>query len=340
MTAPRLLVAASPHLKAPLSTARIMWTVTASLLPVVAAAAWWFGVSALVLVAATVLGAAAAERTFVGPGRLRDGSAVLTGVLLALSLPPGLPAWMAFVGGAVAIALGKAVFGGLGQNVFNPALLGRAFLQAAFPVAITTWARHRQGFFSLAGDTFALPFTVPHPLDGTTAATPLGAFKFEGHATGFLDLLVGDTGGSLGETCDLAVLLGGALLVALRILSWRVPVAVWAAVAALSALLHAVLPADAAWHCPDAASMLVSGGLSLGAVYMATDPVTSPITRTGSWVFGAGVGVLVVLIRVFGGLAEGVMYAILIMNALVPFIDRATQPRVFGTRAAPQEAKP
>jgi electron transport complex protein RnfD len=337
---PRLVVAASPHLRAPLSSARIMWTVSASLLPVVAAAAWWFGVSAFLVIAAAVAGAAAAERTFSGPGRLRDGSAVLTGLLLALSLPPGLPAWMAFVGGAVGIALGKAVFGGLGQNVFNPALLGRAFLQAAFPVAITTWARHHQGFFVLAGDTLALPFTVPHPVDGTTAATPLGAFKFEGRSTGFWDLLVGDTGGSLGETCDLAILLGGLVLASLRLLAWRVPVAVFASVAALAALLHAALPAGGPYHCPDALTMLASGGLTLGAVYMATDPVTSPITQRGAYVFGAGVGALVVLIRVFGGLAEGVMYAILIMNALVPFIDRYTQPRVFGTGRPRREAAP
>jgi electron transport complex protein RnfD len=317
-----------------------MWTVSASLLPVVGAAAYWFGVSAFIVLAAAVAGAAAAERVFSGPGRLRDGSAVLTGLLLGLTLPPGLPAWMAFVGGAVGIALGKAVFGGLGQNVFNPALLGRAFLQAAFPVAITTWARHHQGFLVLAGDTFAFPFTVPRPVDGTTAATPLGAFKFEGLSTGFLDQLVGNTGGSLGETCDLAILLGGAVLVALRLLAWRVPVAVFASVAALSALLHALLPAAGPYHCPDALAMLTSGGLTLGAVYMATDPVTSPITTRGAWVFGAGVGALVVVIRVFGGLAEGVMYAILIMNALVPFIDRYTQPRVFGTGTPTKEAQP
>lgn len=331
MREPRLLVSASPHLVAPLSTARIMWTVCASLLPVVGAAAWWFGISALLVLAAAVGGACAAERVFGRKGTLRDGSAVLTGLLLGLSLPPGFPMWMAFVGGAVGIALGKMVFGGLGQNVFNPALLGRAFLQAAFPVVITTWARHHQGFLVLAGDTLALPFMTPQPLDGTTSATPLGLLKFEGKGTGLLDLFIGRTGGSLGETCDLAILAGGAWLAALGLLAWRVPVAIFASVAALSTLLHAVLPSDGAYRCGDALTMLGSGGLTLGAVYMATDPVTSPITKRGAWIFGAGIGGLVVLIRVFGGLPEGVMYAILIMNALVPLIDRATQPRVFGT---------
>lgn len=332
MSEPRLLVSASPHLRAPLSTSRIMWTVCGSLLPVVGAAAFWFGISAFLVLGAAVGGACAAERVFGRRGTLRDGSAVLTGLLLGLSLPPGFPMWMAFVGGVVGIGLGKMVFGGLGQNVFNPALLGRAFLQASFPVVITTWARHHQGFFVLAGDTLALPFMAPHPLDGTTSATPLGLLKFEGRSTGLLDLFVGRTGGSLGETCDLAILAGGAWLAALRLLAWRVPVAIFASVAALSTLLYAVLPADGAYHCGDALTMLGSGGLTLGAVYMATDPVTSPITSRGAWIFGAGIGALVVLIRVFGGLPEGVMYAILILNALVPLIDRATQPRVFGTQ--------
>jgi len=331
MSEPRLLVTASPHLSAPLSTSRVMWTVSASLLPVLCAAAWWFGISALLVLVAAVGGACTAERVFGRKGTLSDGSAVLTGLLLGLSLPPGFPMWMAFVGGAVGIGLGKAVFGGLGQNVFNPALLGRAFLQAAFPIAITTWARHHQGFFVLAGDTLAFPFTTPHPLDGTTSATPLGAFKFEGKATGLFDLVVGGTGGSIGETCDLAILVGGAWLAVLGLLAWRVPVAIFASVAGLSALLHAALPADGAYRCAGPLTMLWSGGLTLGAVYMATDPVTSPITKKGAWVFGAGIGALVVLIRVFGGLPEGVMYSVLIMNALVPLVDRATQPRVFGT---------
>jgi electron transport complex protein RnfD len=308
-----------------------MWTVTGSLAPVVAAAAWFFGVGAFLLLAAAVAGACAAERVFGRAGTLRDGSAVLTGLLLGLTLPPGFPLWMAFVGGAFGIGLGKTVFGGLGQNVFNPALLGRAFLQAAFPVAITTWARPHQGFWTLSGDSLALPFTAPAPLDGTTAATPLGSLKFEGRSSGVLDLFLGNTGGSLGETCDAVILLAGAWLAAVRLLNWRIPVAIFATVALLSALLGAVLPADGPYRCGSPLFMLFSGGLALGAVYMATDPVTSPMTGKGALVFGAGVGALVVVIRVFGGLPEGVMYAVLVMNAFVPLIDRVTQPRPFGT---------
>ncbi len=327
MTTPRLVIAASPHLRAPDSTPRIMWSVVVSLLPVVAAAAWYFGISALLVITASVAGCVAGERAFGRPGTLRDGSAAITGLLLGLCLPAGLPLWMAALGGVVGIALGKVVFGGLGQNVFNPALIGRAFLQAAFPVPITTWPAVGGSFWMLRGDTFALPFMRAQAPDVVTAATPLGLWKFSGQETGVVDLLLGNTGGSLGETAALAILLGGAWLAWRGYLNWRVPVAVLATVALAAAILHTVNA-----RFPTPLFMLLSGGLLLGAVYMATDMVTSPVTNSGRWIFGVGIGLLVVVIRVWGGLPEGVMYAILLMNAFVPFINQATQPRVFGTR--------
>jgi len=327
---PRLELTAAPHLKAPDSTTRIMWTVAATLAPIVAASSWFFGVSALLVIAAATAGAVATERTFGKGGTLGDGSAAITGLLLGLTLPAGMPMWMAFLGGAVAIGFGKLVFGGLGQNVFNPALLGRAFLQAAFPAAITTWPRVGGRWLALRGDNFAWPFTRPGQVDFVTAATPLGVMKFEHHGTDAWSLMTGSTGGSLGETAGLLILLCGAWLAWRRYLDWRTPAAIFATVAGFAAILHAAGPA----RYPGPLFMLFSGGLMLGAVYMATDPVTSPITRAGKWIFGFGVGGLVVLIRVWGGLPEEVMYAILIMNALVPFIDRATRPRVFGTAPA------
>lgn len=326
LQAPSLVVTASPHVKAADSTPKIMWHVVLSLVPVVASATWFFGVSALLVILAAVLGAFAAERVFGRGGTLADGSAAITGLLLGLSLPSGLPLWMAALGGAFGIAFGKSVWGGLGQNVFNPALVGRAFLQAAFPVAITTWPRPGGGFWSLAGDLFAFPFTHPHA-DAVTSATPLGLLKFEAKGTALADLVSGAHGGSLGETLGLVILAGGAYLAIRGYLNWRIPLSTLATVGVFSAILHAV---DS--QKPDPAFMLFSGGLMLGAVYMATDLVTSPVTNAGRWVFGAGIGLLVVIIRVWGGLPEGVMYAILFMNALVPFISRATQPRVFGTR--------
>jgi electron transport complex protein RnfD len=345
--APRLQVAASPHVHGLADTARIMWSVVASLLPVVLGAVWLFGISALLVIAAATLGALATERAFspsAGPTGVGDGSATITGLLLGLTLPPGLPLWMAFLGGAFAIAFGKLLFGGLGQNVFNPALVGRAFLQAAFPVALTTWSLPRTAgggaadFWALRGDNLALPLMGPDPapaMDAITGATPLGLMKFEGQSTAQADLFLGGVAGSLGETSALLILAGGAWLVWKNYLNWRIPVGVLATVAALSSVLYLLDPT----RHPGAPFALFSGGLMLGAVYMATDMVTSPVTNRGAWIFAVGIGLLVVVIRAWSGLPEGVMYSILLMNAMVPFIDRATQPRVFGTRRAPRAGR-
>lgn len=331
MSRPGFFITAAPHLATADSTPKIMWHVVGSLVPVIGAAAYYFGPSAILAILAATAGALATEHLFGKPSTLRDGSAMITGLLLGLTLPAGLPLWMAFIGGAFSIGFGKLIFGGLGQNVFNPALLGRAFLQAAFPVALTTWPVRGDNWWALAGDSFALPLMSP-ATDAATGATPLGLMKFEQQGTPLGALVLGSTGGSLGETAGLVILLCGAYLAARNYLNWRIPIAIFLAVAAFSGALQLV---DAA-RFPGPMFMLFSGGLMLGAVFMATDLVTSPVTNRGCWVFGAGIGVLVVVIRIWGGLAEGVMYAILIMNALVPFINRATQPRVFGTaRAAP-----
>lgn len=328
MSEVRLELTASPHIKGPDSTPRIMWTVVVTLVPAIAAATWFFGPAALLVIVSATLGAVVTERTFGPGGSLADGSAAITGILLGLTLPAGFPLWMAFLGGVVAIGLGKLIFGGLGQNPFNPALVGRAFLQAAFPMAITTWQGPRASWLDVYPTTFAAPLTSGGVVDAVTAATPLNLMKFEHQGTEVVRLLVGSTGGSLGETSALLILLGGLVLAGRGYLNWRIPAGIFATVAALSALLWSIDPARFA----DPLFMLFSGGLALGAVYMATDMVTSPVTNRGAWVFAFGIGFLVVLIRVWGGLPEGVMYAILLMNAFVPFIDRATQPRVFGTR--------
>jgi len=320
------LVTASPHLRSRDSTPTIMWTVVGSLVPVVAFAVYYFGPSALLVTLASVVGAVGTEAAFGKPRAIRDGSAVITGVLLGLCLPAGIPLWMAVLGGMFGIGFGKLIFGGLGQNVFNPALLGRAFLQAAFPVALTTWPSvEGVRWWSLRGDNFALPLMSAH-VDAVTTATPLGLMKFERVATPVADLAFGTTAGSLGETGALLILARGGYLALRNYLNWRIPASIFLTVAAFTAILHLI---DGARY-PTPMFMLLSGGLMLGALYMATDMVTSPVTNRGAWIFGAGIGFLVVLIRLWGGLAEGVMYAILIMNALVPFINRATQPRVFG----------
>jgi electron transport complex protein RnfD len=321
-----LQIAASPHLKGTDSTERIMWTVVITLLPVVVGAVWFFGLGALLVVAATTIGAVLTERVLGPGGSLRDGSAAITGLLLGLTLPPGFPLWMALLGGIIAIGIGKLVFGGLGQNVFNPALIGRAFLQAAFPTAITTWPAVSQGWTTLYASNFAIPLAQANSADVITAATPLGLMKFEHTTTNAASLFMGQVGGSVGETSALLILLGGAYLAWKRYLDWRIPVSILATVALFATVLHAI----DAQRFPDAAFMLFSGGLMLGALYMATDLVTSPITHKGAWIFGIGIGLLVVLIRIWGGLPEGVMYAILLMNAVVPALNRLTQPAVFG----------
>ena len=321
-------ITAAPHVRSAESTARIMWSVVLSLAPVVAASIWFFGPSAVLVLGASIAGCLLTERLF-GERRnsLADGSAMITGLLLGLCLPAGFPLWMAFLGGVFAIAFGKLIFGGLGQNIFNPALLGRAFLQAAFPVAITTWPARGSDWWALAGDNLAVPLMSPTTVDAVTGATPLGNLKFgdDPVATPLLDLILGTTGGSLGETSALLILLGGIYLAIRGHLNWHIPASILVSVFAFSGVFYALglSPFSPLF-------MLFSGGLMLGAWYMATDMVTSPVTNLGCWVFGVGVGVLVVIIRIWGGLPEGVMYAILLMNALVPFINRATQPRKFG----------
>jgi electron transport complex protein RnfD len=326
MDTPRFELTAAPHIKGPDSTPRIMWSVVGSLVPVVVAAVWYFGPSAILVIGASTIGCVAIERLFGTGGTLGDGSAAITGLLLGLTLPPGLPIWMAFLGGGFAIGFGKLLFGGLGQNVFNPALLGRAFLQGAFPEALTTWPDLSGPWQALRGDNFALPLMSADPVATVTGATPLGLMKFEGAHTELGGLIFGSTGGSLGETAAIVILLAGGYLALKKYLDWRIPVSIFLTVAVLSQIIHFFIPAK-----PDALFMLFSGGLMLGAVFMATDMVTSPTTTKGAWIYGVGIGAMVVLIRLWGGLPEGVMYAILFMNAFVPFINRATQPRLFGT---------
>ena len=310
---------------APSIRAVMLEVVTASLV-VVAAATYYFGVTALMITATCVTGATVTEWLLSErKSSLRDGSAILTGILLALTLPPAIPLWMALLGSVVAVALGKMIWGGLGRNLFNPALVGRAFLQAAFPVTMTTWVAPRQGMFHVEASTLAAPLMKSN-VDVITSASPLGLAKFQHQATTLKPLLLGSISGSLGETAGLLLIVIGLWLAARRIFDWRLTLSTLVTVAVFSGILFAISPDK----YPTPLFMLGSGGLLFGAVFMVTDPVTTPLTPKGAWIFGLGVGVLVVLIRLFGGLPEGVMYSILLMNAVTPLIDRKTQPRRFG----------
>jgi Na+-translocating ferredoxin:NAD+ oxidoreductase subunit D len=325
-----LILSTQPFLHEGERTPRIMREVTLVALVVLVGATWRFGLSAPLIAGAATAGAVGAEWFFTRhktTSPLGDWSAILTGLLLGLTLPPAMPLWMAFLGGVAGVGLGKLIWGGLGQNAFNPALVGRAFLQAAFPTAITTWsapAKWSTGAH-VPSSLFAPPF-MHGEVDAISAATPLGLAKFEHEITGLGDLFVGSTAGSLGETSAVLLIVCGLWLGLRGLFDWRLPVSTVLSTAVFAQLLHFAMPEA----CPDGAFMALSGGLLFGAVFMVTDPVTTPTTAKGAWIFGVGVGFLVVLIRNFGGLPEGVMYAILLMNAATPHIERFTQPRPFG----------
>ena len=323
--APVFLVSASPHVHAPGSVRTIMRDVILALLPASAAAVYFFGLRALVLIAVSVatcvLSERLARRAMGRPDMTGDLSAAVTGLLLALNLPPTLPPLLAVAGGVFAIVVAKQLFGGLGYNPFNPALAARAFLLVSFTGAMTTWTASGWG-----------------GADALTTATPLGTVKEALRAGGPIPfafdssigwrLFLGDVNGCLGETSSLALLLGGLYLLARKVIDWRIPVSFIGTVAAYAAVLRLVSPA-AAMPVP---FHLFAGGLFLGAIFMATDMVTSPSTRWGQVVFGIGCGLLTMVIRTVpsGAYPEGVSFAILIMNAFVPLIDRATRPVPFG----------
>jgi electron transport complex protein RnfD len=333
----------SPHLKRALTVPQIMRGVVIALLPICAFAIFQFGLSALLLLVTTTGVAMATEYLFSRlsdrGNTLGDWSVVITGLLLGLTLPPGFPLWMAAVAAFVGVGLGKSLFGGLGFNVMNAALVGRAFTQAAFPVAITTWtpgfAPGR--FLEVIPSTLTPPLMQPTPvkdwiaglgIDGFTGATPLALQKFQHIETSTLDLFTGMVSGSAGETSALLILICGMYLGFQRMLDWKIPLGVMAG-AALTALpfwLYDGTVFPTPWF------VLLSGGLMLGAWFMASDMVGSPVTPWGALAYGLFIGILTVVIRLFGGLTEGIMYAILIANAASPLIAAATQPRVYGAK--------
>ncbi len=340
---PRIELRTSPHLKNAPSVVEIMRNVVYALVPICGYAVYQFGISALALIVVVTGACLATERFFnwmsEKPSTLGDWSAAITGLLLALTLPPGFPLWMGAVAGFVAIALGKAIFGGLGFNVFNPALVGRAFVQAAFPVAITTWTPpFAPGRFTeFIPSSLALPLMTPPPVgdwvkslnvDAFSGATPLAEWKFEGITANTMDLFTGMTAGSTGETSALLILLCGAYLALRRMMDWRIPAAILLGAFVTAGLFYL----QDAGRYPEPLFVLFSGGLMLGAVFMASDMVGSPVTPLGIWIYGLFIGFLTVIIRFFGGLPEGVMYAILLGNALAPLIESVTQPRIYGAR--------
>jgi len=320
----QVYLSSSPHIHSGASTPQIMRAVVYSLLPACVAAIVFFGLPALVVLLIAVLGCMACEvvcqRLMRQPVTLSDGSAVVTGILLALNLPATSPWWMTLLGAVIAIGIGKQVFGGLGYNLFNPALVARVVLLISFPVQMTRW-------------TTPTPFSSG--LDAVSAATPLGEWKTAVMLTGRLpeemsggpfSYLIGNMAGCVGEVSALALLGGAIYLFRRKILTWHIPLSYVASVVVLSGVFWLVDPG----RYPNPLFHLLTGGLVLGAFFMATDMVTTPVAPAGMVLFGVGCGVLTVIIRLFGGYPEGVSFAILLMNAATPLIDRYLQPRTFG----------
>ncbi|MFZ5925401.1 MAG: RnfABCDGE type electron transport complex subunit D [Bacillota bacterium] len=311
MEGAELIVSSSPHQRTAVSTPVIMSDVVLALMPAALAGVWFFGLRALAMmvlcVAAAVSTEAGLQRLMKRPVTVGDYSAVVAGLLLALVLPPDLPLWMGIIGAVFSMAVAKFIFGGLGQNIFNPALIGRAVLLASWPVFMTRWR----------WPIFSAPW-IPD-FDAVSSATPLALLKLGGIRTPYLNLFLGNVAGSIGETSALAILVGAAYLLYRGHISLRIPVSFIGTVALLTALFGQ----DPLFH-------VLAGGLMLGAFFMATDYVTSPVTPKGQIIFGIGCGVLTVFIRLYGGYPEGVCYAILIMNATTALIDRFTMPRKFG----------
>ncbi len=322
------MISSSPHAHSGETVRGIMLTVLIALAPAFAASVKFFGLDALrltaICVVTCVLSEAICRKLMKRDLGISDLSAVVTGVLLAFNLPPGLPSWMAILGSVFAIVVAKQLFGGIGYNPFNPALMGRIFLLVSFPLPMTSWSGWR----------VITPLT--DTLQAVTTATPLGLVKDTVKATGELPFVfdsstifqffAGDMNGCIGETSALALLIGGLYLLWKRCIYWQVPVFYIGTVLVFSGILWTIDPAtnfNPLFH-------LLTGGLMLGAFFMATDMVTTPITKTGMAVFGIGCGLLTMIIRKWGGFPEGVSFAIVLMNSITPLINKATRRRVFG----------
>ncbi|MCK5135720.1 MAG: RnfABCDGE type electron transport complex subunit D [Bacteroidales bacterium] len=326
----KFIVSPSPHTYTGESVPRLMYGVIISLLPALGVSVFYFGIGMVIVTTVSILSCILFEyliQKFVMKTRPThmDGSAILTGLLLAFCLPANIPFWMVMIGGLAAVGIGKMTFGGLGNNIFNPALVGRVFLFISFPVAMTSWPEPGQW----------MQYT-----DAATGATPLGLMK-EGLAMktvgeimpevpSFLNLFMGKMMGSSGEVSALALLIGMLYMLYRKIITWHIPVSILGSVFIFTGILWLVNPdrfADPLFH-------MLTGGLILGAIYMATDYVTSPMTAKGMLIYGVGIGIVTVLIRIFGAYPEGVQFAILIFNGFTPLLNKYIKPKRFGKEVA------
>jgi len=335
-----LLSSSSPHVRDSDSIPKIMWTVNVAMIPALIMAFYFFGPKALWITLLAVVSAVLTEgiiyKLAKQPSRIQDGSAVITGILLAFNLPASAPWWMPVAGSVFAIAIVKALFGGLGNNILNPALAARAFLLASWPVEMTaSWVAPREGTISgINGITSATPLNllkqsatiIASPENFEPSQVQAAQNAIANLSSSYTNLLIGNVGGCIGETSVIALLIGALIMFYRHAISWHVPFTYIGTVAFFSWIFggsEGLFTGNWIFH-------ILSGGLILGAFYMATDMVSSPVSHKGQMIFGVGCGILTVTIRIWGGYPEGVSYAIILMNLTVPLIDRYTVPSVFG----------
>lgn len=323
----KLTISLSPHVHSGDSVQKNMYGVILALVPALLASLWFFGVGSAIVLAVSVLSCVFFEWAIAkfilhrNELTIADGSAILTGLLLGFNLPSNLPIWIIIIGALVAIGIGKMTFGGLGQNPFNPALAGRIFLLISFPVQMTSWPLSGQmGYADV--ETGATPLSL---MKLAIKAAPGEAQQYLDQLPSSIDMLVGQTGGCLGEVSALALLLGGCYLLWKKIITWHIPVSIILTVFCLSGIFYLC---DSRYADPF--QVVLSGGLMLGAIFMATDYVTSPMTAKGQLIYGVCIGVITVLIRDFGAYPEGMSFAIFIMNGFTPIINNYVKPKRFG----------
>lgn len=323
-----ITVSPSPHVYGDDTVKKLMYGVVYALLPALLISVYFFGIGALIVTAISIVSCVAFEYLIQkylmkSEPSISDGSALVTGLLLAFNLPTNLPWWIIVIGALVAIGVGKMTFGGLGNNPFNPALVGRVFLFISFPVQMTSWP---EPIVSRLQYTDAVTGATPLAVvkEGLSAGVPMSRLLEQ--IPGYMELFIGYLPGCTGEISALALLAGGLYMLTRKIITWHIPASIFLSVIIFTGILWLINPYDNA----DPLFHLLSGGLVLGAVYMATDYVTSPMTPKGMWIFGIGIGVITVAIRIYGAYPEGVSFAILIMNAFVPLINKYVKPKRFG----------
>lgn len=323
-------VSGSPHIHGDESTKKVMYGVVYAMIPAALVSVYYFGLDAVrVLLIASVsclfFEWVIQKYLIKGPITITDGSALVTGILVAFNVPTNLPAWMIIIGSLVAIGMAKMSFGGLGKNIFNPALVARVFLLISFPVQMTSWPKPRAITEGLA-DVITGPTPLAIVKEGLDAGKSMD--ELQAGLPTYTDYLIGQMGGSMGEVSAIALILGGLYMIWKKIITWEIPVSILVTVFGFSGIMWLIDPA----YNPDPFFHLITGGLMLGAIFMATDMVSSPMTRGGQLVYGFGIGLLTILIRIWGAYPEGVSFAILLMNAAVPLLNNAFKPRRFGAK--------